>query len=224
MQDAVPPLINRRNQVVESPLQERRYCKHVFRIASVGSDTNDPRCELDSHADTCVAGSNTIRVSDNDRLVTVHAYSHEYKPLKDIPVATVATLWVDPKDGQPYILIIHEALYFGDRLKSTLLCPNQLRANGLLVDDVPRQFDTKSSHSIYVPEDKLRVHLTLQGVVSGFESRKPTMEEYAEYPHIELTSPLEWEPNSCDMANKENQVAKCQRLRRMKHKRPQNVL
>ena len=95
--------------------------------------------------------------------------------MKNIPVATVATLWINPSDGQSYILIIHQALYFGDRLNSTLLNPNQMRAYGTKVEDVPRQFDKNSSHSIFIPEKSMTIPLELDGVVSGFVSRKPTV-------------------------------------------------
>ena len=98
--------------------------------------------ELDSHTDTCVAGANTLLVAHDDCTVSVHAYSGEYEPINDVKIGTVATLWIDPETGRSYILIIHEALYFGERLPETLINPNQLRANGLQVEDVPRQFDS----------------------------------------------------------------------------------
>jgi hypothetical protein len=167
-------------------------------------DDEDTRTELDSHADTCVAGRNTLLVSDEGRQVTVHPYSGEYKPIQDVSIATVATLWIHPTNGQPYILIINEALYFGDRVDVTLLNPNQLRANGVIVEDVPRQFDPKSSHSIYHPTAKLRIPLSLDGISSGFVSRKPIWwEEYEQYPHVELTSPMRWDPSSDQFAKKE---------------------
>ena len=191
------------------PDDDRRYVKHVFRIASTTRcDEDFSRCELDSHADTCVAGANTLYVSDDNRTVTVHPFSDEYKPVQNIPVATVATLWVHTETGQPYILIVHEALYFGDRLQGrTLLCPNQLRLNGARVEDVPRQFDARSTHSIYLPKERISIPLTLDGVASGFESRKPTWEEYNLYPHIELTSTAKWEPLSSHLADRESLVA-----------------
>ena len=37
-----------------------RYVKGIYRVAS--ANASDSRCELDSHADTCVAGSNTLRM------------------------------------------------------------------------------------------------------------------------------------------------------------------
>lgn len=171
--------------------------------ASSTDNPTDSTCELDSHADTCCAGANTLKIHDEGRTVNVHAYAGDYEPISDISVATVATLWTDPKDGSPYILIIHEALYFGDRLAESLLNPNQLRANGLVVEDVPRQFDNNSSHSIVIPQSGITIPLSMQGVVSLFHTSKPTWEEYYEHPHIELTSSLPWSPNSSEFAEKE---------------------
>ena len=175
----------------------------VYRIGAVS--VSDYRCELDSHADTVVAGANTLRVSDEGRQVIVHGYSEELESVT-APVTTVATLWDHPETGQPYILVMHEALYFGDRVGTTLICPNQLRANGLRVEDVPRQFDPSSSHSIYDPASNITIPLYIEGVASGFASRKPTLDEYEMYDHIELTSPTAWEPSSGELAEKEEKV------------------
>ena len=74
---------------------DRHTVDRVFRtIAAVARGDAEPeyRCDLDSHADTCVAGANTLCVSDEDRHVVVHAFSGEYAPVKNIPVATVATM------------------------------------------------------------------------------------------------------------------------------------
>ena len=94
-----------------------------------------------------------------------------------IRVGTIATIWQNA-NGVDHIVIIHEALYFGDRMSSSLLCPNQLRDHGNIVDDVPRQYTASSTHSIYVPSDKLSIPLSLDGVLSGFSCRKPTWPEY----------------------------------------------
>ena len=64
-------------------------------------------------------------------------------------------MWIHPQNGQPYILIINEALYFGDRVDVTLLNTNQLRANSVIVEDVPQQFDPTSLHTIVSPNRKV---------------------------------------------------------------------
>jgi hypothetical protein len=73
------------------------------------------------------------------------------------------------------MLIIHEALHFGDRQESTLLNSNQLRANGLIVEDVPRQYDLNSLHLIVAPKAGVTIPLSIRGVISGFDT---VMEEY----------------------------------------------
>jgi hypothetical protein len=102
------------------------FVKYVFRVlaSKPSGDDNDTRTEYDSHADTCVAGCNTLLVSDEGCQVTVHPYCGEYnKPIQNISIATVATMWTHPTTGQPYILIINKALYFGDRVDVTPLGP-----------------------------------------------------------------------------------------------------
>ena len=168
---------------------------HKLRVSSTNRNGH-LYCELDSHADTCVAGSNFVLLEDPHKHVTVHPYSDEYKPIDDVPIATVGTVWVSPKDGRPYLLIVNEALYFGERLKHSLLCPNQMRAYGVDVNDCPRQFDKRSTHSIEVKEHGLSIPLELLGIASAFPTHKPSDEEVDGLPRITLTSAKDWHPSS----------------------------
>jgi hypothetical protein len=156
-------------------------------------DEGDPlQCKLDSHADTCCGSTNCLLIEFEGCMVMVAPYHDEYE-LMEVKIATLATLWEDPMDGQLYILIIHEALYFRDHLyiliihealyfrdhlKQTLLNPNQLQSHGLLVKDAPQQFDPKSLHSICIPKCSITIPLHLDGVISTFSSSKPIWEEY----------------------------------------------
>jgi hypothetical protein len=54
-------------------------------------DCTQNRSEIDSHADTCVAGANTALLWYTDHTVSVSPFIGEYKPLEDVPIATVAT-------------------------------------------------------------------------------------------------------------------------------------
>jgi hypothetical protein len=73
-----------------------------------------------------VAGANTIPLWYSDHKVNVSPFIGEYSPINDIPIASVAAAWDDPSTGRTIILVINEALYFGDRMEYSLLCPNQL--------------------------------------------------------------------------------------------------
>ena len=97
------------------------------RYSSVFSIFKDQinRSELDSHADTCVGGANTILLEPSGTTATVHSFSEEHKPFDQIPIGTIATSWTNPEDGITYVLCFPESLYFGDQLPRTLICPNQ---------------------------------------------------------------------------------------------------
>jgi hypothetical protein len=139
--------------------------------------------------------------------VTVTPYSEQYDAMTDIPIATVVTVWENPKNGEAWMLVIHEALYFGNKLQESLLCPNQLRAAGNIVRDVPTQFDKTSSHSITVP-GTLEIPLEMHGVISYLDTRLPTAEELEQYragqfQSVELTDNTPWEPYSETFAKRE---------------------
>ena len=126
----------------------------------------------------------------------------------DVEIVTAATLWHDPETGRPYILIINEALFFGDQLGETLLNPNQMRDHGLQIEEVPRQYDDKSSHAIHIPDAGITIPLQLEGIISCFETTKPTWEEYADesIPHVVLTSDVDWDPRSSVHADREEKA------------------
>jgi hypothetical protein len=155
------------------------------------------KSELDSHADTCVAGANAVPLWYTDAKVSTSTFIGEYMPLENIPIATVATAWDSPMDGSTIILVINEALYFGDRMDHSLLCPNQLRDFGLIVNDVLKRYDADSSHSIIIP-GQIELPLKMQGVISYLETRKPTDEELLNCPRYELTASAPWDPYEAD--------------------------
>jgi hypothetical protein len=97
------------------------------------------------HADTTVAGANMAWMATSGRTIAVRGFDKRVKARENIPIATAGTLWIDPSNGMPYILVFHETLYFGDEQTKSLLNPNQLCLQGLVVDKRPRQFSTKST-------------------------------------------------------------------------------
>ena len=107
------------------------------------------------------------------RVVDVYGFSSGMKPLKSVPISTVGTVYVG-HDGARYLLVIHQALFLGDKHPGSRVNPNQLRHHGLAVHDCPRQFDEASRHAIYVQESNVTIPLELDGVISYFESLKPT--------------------------------------------------
>jgi len=137
-------------------------------------------CELDSHADTSVAGPNCMILEYTEQMVNVSAFSEQLETMENIPIITAATTIDDPATGEKMLIIIGQALYMGDKVQLTLLCPNQMRAFGVHVDDIPMHLapDSKpSTHSVFCPDKNFNIPLQLKGVFSYFPSRTPTKDE-----------------------------------------------
>jgi len=116
--------------------------------------------------------------------------------MPQVPVAKVATAYDHPNTGETFILIFGQALYLGDKLQHNLICPNQARYNGVVIDDVPRHLshDGKSTHSIYFPDDNIQLPLKLRGIILYIDTRYPTQWEIDNCRWLIVTSNVEWEP------------------------------
>ena len=117
-------------------------------LASNAPTTPNNTSELDSHADTMCAGANCKVESTIGHTVRVKPFSDELGAFEEVPIGSVLTAYTHPSTGECFILRFNEALIFGDKLKSSLLNPNQIRAHGATVSDVPKQFDRNSTRSI----------------------------------------------------------------------------
>ena len=142
---------------------------------------SEGQTHLDSHADTCVCGSNFVMLDAKDKVLEyaeVSPFSDEYQPIKNIPIASCATAWQSSENGEVSILVFHQSLYFGEKLNHSLLCPNQIQDNGHKVEDTPRQYNRNSSHGITIAADgklpSLFLPLKMQGVISYIDTCKPT--------------------------------------------------
>ena len=155
------------------------------------------RLGLDSHSDTSCLGKHAhILEVVEGKLCEVYPFCNSYSPTCDVPVVNGALAY-DDEMGNTYILIVNQALYFGDKMEHSLLCTNQVRNNGLIVDDRRVEHDWKGdghTHSIEVPESNVIIKLESHGPTSFIPVRNPTDEELETLEWIELTSDMDWDP------------------------------
>ena len=157
------------------------------------------RAEIDSRADTVCAGATFRLIEETNQYCCVSGFHADMAPMQDVPVATVATAYDDPISQQTYVLIFHEALYFGDSMEHSLISPMQLRHNGVKVDQTPRQYDSTSSHGIMFPQDEeldLFIPFHLHGCISYFSTRLPTDVEMQRSQYVYMTEDAVWDPYS----------------------------
>ena len=156
------------------------------------------RCELDTHADTCALGRNFVPLSYTGRACDVSPYNSDvYESEKDVPIISGATAYTCQNSGQTYILVIHEGLWLGPKLRHSLLNPNQLRFNGVSVFDNP--FDINTTLSI--EHDDTTIPLKLSGTNIFLDTRTPTQHELDTCPHLHLTCETEWNPHTVRLAS-----------------------
>ena len=138
------------------------------------------KSELDSHADTCVVGKHALVVHEHNKMVNVFSYDPKSKG-KPAKIVDALVKYVDPFTGAESLIMINQAIHV-DYLEHNLICPMQCRLNGVIVNDTPKFLTdnpTEESHAMILtdPEDaahQLSIHLELDGVISYFETCKPT--------------------------------------------------
>ena len=175
-------------------VSSRRCVKEILKKAF--TEESDPGTvganEADSNADTCCLGRNFIVISYTNRTADVYPYDESYTPITNVPIVSGATTYRHP-NGNSYILVVNEALYYGKKLSHSLLNPNQLRHFGIGFWDNP--YDVSRALSIEI-EDGPTIPLHYEGTKLIFESHVPTDHELNTLPHFHLTSTQPWEPHS----------------------------
>ena len=155
------------------------------------------RAELDTRADTTCAGAAFVMLEDTGRICDVNGFHNHFELLKGIPITTTATAYDHPELQETLILVFHESLYFGASMEHSLICPNQLRENQLIVDLCPKQYtEGESLHGISIPEENIIMPFTLHGCISYLPTRLPSRNELDHCRYIRMTSDSEWDPYS----------------------------
>jgi hypothetical protein len=161
------------------------------------------RTEVDSHADTCAFGSQGYMVQNTGDHVNVDGFVSTIGSVKKVPICTMTVAYDCPHTFDTYVLFFPQSLYI-KRMTTNLLSPFQLRAFGITVNAVPLQHLEPEErlavqHSIQVRD--LHIPLQLNGIMSGFTTRKLTSLEVndasgANGIHVWMTSEASWDPHS----------------------------
>ena len=97
--------------------------------------TSSSKCDI--NADMCCLVKNLVILKYTQRKANVYAYDKILKPIEGVPISNDATDGDDPVTQHTYILVINEALYYGNKLDNYLINPNQVRSYGLNFWDNP---------------------------------------------------------------------------------------
>ena len=145
--------------------------------------------EIDSHADTFVAGKNCVPLNYTERTCDVQPYSDEYAPVKNVPIVIAATGYTSAS-GINYILVFPESIYM-PTLAHSLCNPNQLRHFGTTVQD---NLYSNMPMRITTPDNEFTACLQSKGTDIFITTWAPSQTDLERYPHIRLCSAQLWNP------------------------------
>jgi len=123
---------------------------------------------------------NAFIIKSLNRHVTVSGFSNALGKLKRTPIIQACVIYDDKYSGgiQRH-LIINNALHIKN-MKVNLIPPIMMRMAGLHVNECSNFLaigePSGEHHSIYFPDEELRITLLLEKVVSYIPTRSPTME------------------------------------------------
>jgi hypothetical protein len=129
--------------------------------------------------------------------------------MKDVPIVKAGMAY-DAPWGETYILVLAQSLYLGEYVPNSLLCPNQMRCHGIVVDDVPKHLapdPAQATHSLYFADKDIRIPLELEGCISQIPTRLPTVQELEECEWLTLTGDAEWDPHASSFAENERLIS-----------------
>ena len=136
---------------------------------------NGCRLGLDTHADISCAGKHARILSYHEgQICEVQPFHDSYKPLQGIKTCD-AIFAYDSPTGETLILRMNQCLDFTSEMEHSILCTNQVRDHGIIVEDIPLRFDVtrKSRHCILIPRSDTTLPLETHGIVSYLPVRYP---------------------------------------------------
>jgi hypothetical protein len=112
--------MSRGNRNLIGQIRSSQHYPNQHQERSVSSIRQSPQveyanAELDSHADTVVAGATCKVLEFTEHSCDIYLYSDQYEPMKSVPVAKVATAYDHPLTGETFRLVFGQALYLGDK-------------------------------------------------------------------------------------------------------------
>lgn len=154
-------------------------------------------CRLgsDSHCNTSVVGKHAkIIAVIEGQTVEAFPFAKSFGSIKNLPIVNAAVAYDHPVLCRTFILHLNHSIFVGEDSDNSLLCPNQLRANGVQLDDRPKIYDPSSTYSIYFPANDLHLPFRSYGPTDYIPIRRPTEDEYEQCELLDLTDPDGWDP------------------------------
>ncbi len=143
---------------------------------------------MDTHVDVSCAGKDAFITSRiNGRVCEVKGFHDSYNSLSNVEYVNVLYKYLD-KTGQEYLLEVNQSLDFTGSMTNSILCTNQARHNGVIINDIPQVIDKESPQCISFPNEDVHLPLIMKGPVPVILVLKPTKYDAQTLPRLQMTS------------------------------------
>ena len=192
-----------------NPHLQTYICSAISNPTSASKPSNCiSRTELDSHANMAVLGRNCFIFDYTGRSCNVSAFNPSLDSTT-LPIVDAVIVYDCPYSLSSYLLMIRNALYL-EQTEDNLVPPFLLREAGVIVNECAKMHAiphaTEEHHSIFFPEENLRIPLSLHGIFSYFPHRAPHLEEIEDLQVLFLTPDSStWDPHSPHFNEQESQ-------------------
>ena len=113
--------------------------------------------------------------------------------MSNLPIVHAIYANDDPESLRTFLLRFNNAIYIKN-MKNALLCPNQAREHGTIVDDVSPHLDHTGKSTLSVSTSEHAFHLQQHGPTACLQLRRPKNEEMDNLDIIDITDEHEWKP------------------------------
>ena len=140
-------------------------------------DNEDPRTELDSHANMVVLGAHAFIFESTNRTYNIQPFDPRLGTASKIPIVDGAIVYKCPYTGEIYVLIVRNPLHI-PHLQNNLIPPFVVRAARVTLNETQKihsKDPTIDYHCITFEDSDLRIPLQLTGLFLYFHTRKPTL-------------------------------------------------
>ena len=152
------------------------------------------RLGMDSHADTsCVNKHAYIETIVDGMTVDAIPFDSQLGKMSNLPIVHAIFAYDDIHTSTTTLLRINNAIYIKD-MDNSLLCPNQAREFGTIIDDVPPHLDHTGTGTFSITSDDSEFHLLQHGPTAYLPVRRPTEEELEHCTIVDITEEHDWDP------------------------------
>ena len=148
-------------------------------------------------------------VSTTGKTVSVKGFSDEIGQAISVPVVDAVLVYDCSVSGESYILLLRNALSIPS-MTNHLIPPFMMRLAGVEVDECPKflaKSPTVNNHSLYIPNDDIRIPLMLEGTISYVPTREATRDELESLPILNLTpNTSTWDPHNAAYRDQEDNM------------------